>query len=103
MSRTTRSTSLRCSFENRTVVDSAILIRQLDPQPPGRFDVTRLENGIDHLYALGLYEGAWYDLERGPDGTTVNVTAVPRAWGQEEVHGGLAVSTTTSTRHSTWR
>jgi len=79
------------TFENLTVVDSAILIRQLDPQPPGRLDVTRLEHGIDRLYALGLYEGAWYDLERGPDGTTVNVTAVPRAWGQDEIHGGFAV------------
>jgi NTE family protein len=79
------------AFENRTDIDSAIVIRQLDPQPPGRLDVTRLETGIDRLYALGLYEGAWYDLEREPDGTIVNVTAVPRSWGQEEVHGGFAM------------
>jgi NTE family protein len=78
-------------LENRTAVDSTILKNQLDPQPPGRFDVTRLEHGIDRLYALGLYEGAWYDLEPGPDGNTVNVTALPRAWGPDDVHGGLAV------------
>jgi NTE family protein len=78
-------------LENHTVVDDAILTGQLDPQPPGRFDVTRLEQGIDHLYALGLYEGAWYDLEPGPGGDTVNVTAVPRGWGPDEVQAGFAV------------
>jgi NTE family protein len=79
------------NLENLTAVDDAIVTGQLDPQPPGRFDVTRLEHGIDRLYALGLYEGAWYDLERGPDGTAVKVTALPRASGLEELHGGLAV------------
>jgi len=78
-------------LEDHTAVDDAILTRQLDPQPPGRFDVTRLEHGIDRLYALGLYEGAWYDLERGLDGDTVNVTTVPRGWGPDELQAGFAV------------
>jgi NTE family protein len=57
----------------------------------GPIDVGLLEQGLEQIYGLELFESVYYDIVPGPQGNVLTVTARERAWGPNYLQGGIAV------------
>jgi NTE family protein len=76
---------------NRSRLADQVIAARIDA-PLGRpLDVRRLEVGLDQIYGLELFESVYYDVEPGPEGNVLTVTARERAWGPNYLQGGVAV------------
>jgi NTE family protein len=46
-------------------------------------DPGRLEEGLNHIFGLELFDSVYYDIARGSRGNELTVTARERAWGPD--------------------
>lgn len=76
---------------NRSRLADDVLAARLRVPIGERLDVDRLEDGLDRIFGLELFESVYYDFERTPRGDVLAVTAREKAWGPNYLQAGVAV------------
>lgn len=79
------------SVVNRSRLGDDAIAARLEAPVGEALDVDRLEQGLDRIFGLELFETVYYDVTRGPQGDALTVTARERAWGPNYLQGGVAV------------
>ncbi len=78
-------------FVNRSRLADEVIADRLEAPPGGPVRVARIEEGLNQIYGLELFESVYYDIAPTPRGDVMTVTARERAWGPNYVQGGIAV------------
>jgi NTE family protein len=76
---------------NRSRLGDEVIAARLEAPIGAPVDVARLEEGLERIYGLELFESVYYDIAPGPRGNELTVTARERAWGPNYIQGGIAV------------
>lgn len=79
------------SVVNRSRLADDVLAARLRVPVGERLDVDRLEDGLDRIFGLELFESVYYDFSPGPQGEALSVTAREKAWGPNYLQAGMAV------------
>ncbi|MEJ8567825.1 patatin-like phospholipase family protein [Elongatibacter sediminis] len=80
-------------INNRSVLNDDIIRSRLRLRPGEALDIARLEDDIDHVYSLDVFQSVTYDLETRADGSRgVIINAIPRSWGPNYLQFGLEIS-----------
>jgi len=80
-------------IRNDSVLDDEIIRSRLNIEPGQALDVSALEESIDQIYSLDVFESVTYNLthnEKNEQG--VQIHAVPRNWGPNYLQLGLEFS-----------
>lgn len=81
-------------IENGSVLNDAIIRSRLNVEPGDPFVFSELNESLDQIYSLDLFESVTYDIvenEQGEQGIVVK--AIPRDWGPNYLQLGLQLST----------
>jgi len=80
-------------IRNGSVLDDEIIRSRLNIEPGQALDVSALEESIDQIYSLDVFESVTYDLARNEKNEQgVQIHAVPRHWGPNYLQLGLEFS-----------
>jgi NTE family protein len=80
-------------INNDSVLNDEIIRSRLDISPGDVLDLTRLDNSIDHIYSIDVFQTVTYDLvknEMGETGVAVNATS--RTWGPNYLQFGIEIT-----------
>ena len=81
------------SIDNSSVLNDEIIRTRLAVTEGEVLDVTALEQSINNIYSLDVFQSVTYDLLENEKGETgIEVTAIPRAWGPNYLQFGLEIS-----------
>lgn len=80
-------------IDNKSILSDAIIRSRLDVEPGDLIELSDLNESLDQIYSLDLFESVTYDVvenERGEQGLVVK--ASPRDWGPNYLQLGLQLS-----------
>ena len=81
------------NIDNASVLNDDIIRSRLAVTEGEVLDIPALEQSINHIYSLDVFQSVTYDLVRNEAGETgIEVNAVPRAWGPNYLQFGLEIS-----------
>jgi NTE family protein len=79
--------------ENDSVLDDRIIRSRLDVRPGQVVDLSTLNDMVDEIYSLGVFQSVTYDFVEGDEGETgLVVDARRRTWGPNYLQFGLELS-----------
>jgi NTE family protein len=76
---------------NQSRLADGVITSRLNVETGKSLDVDRLENGLDQIYGLELFESVYYDVTAEADRNVLTITARERAWGPNYIQLGLAI------------
>ena len=80
-------------IRNDSVLDDEIIRSRLNIEPGQALDVSALEESIDQIYSLDVFESVTYNLARNEKNEQgVQINAEPRRWGPNYLQFGLEFS-----------
>lgn len=80
-------------INNRSVLNDEIIRSRLDVTLGEPLDFARVEESINHIYSIDVFQTVTYSLERNEKGQTgIVVTAIPRSWGPNFLQFGIQFS-----------
>ena len=80
-------------IDNASVLNDQIIRTRLAVKEGEVLDVAALEQSINNIYSLDVFQSVTYDLVRNDIGQTgIEVTAIPRNWGPNYLQFGMEIS-----------
>ena len=80
----------RMRLVNRSRLGDDVIAARLDVETGKPLDVDRLEEALDQVFGLELFQSVYYDVVTERDSTVMTITARERAWGPNYLQGGIA-------------
>ena len=81
------------TINNGSVLGDEIIRSRLGLEPGQQLDIPALENSVDRVYGLDIFESVTYNLVRNEAGEQgVEINAMPKSWGPDYLQFGLEFS-----------
>jgi NTE family protein len=83
----------KVGIDNRTTLSSDVLRSHINVKNGSQLDIPTLEEDINRLYGLNIFERVDYDLLQDQEETELTIKAVEKGWGPNYLRFGLVMET----------
>jgi len=81
----------RIRIVNRSRISDLVIKERIRQKTGESLDLDMLENDLNRIYGLELFESVYYDITKEDEGTVLTITAREASWGPNYLNFGIAV------------